>query len=286
MAFTTLIDARTLEGLLGRQDIAVIDCRFQLNDPGWGRQEYLRAHVPGAVYADLDVDLSGVKTGFNGRHPIPDAGALNRTLGRLGVSRDVQVVAYDQDSAMYASRLWWLLRWMGHASVAVLDGGFSGWLGAQGPTRSGDEPSTPRVFDGHPNPAMLATLEDVIEMVGGRRTALLLDARAPERFRGDVETIDKAAGHIPGARNHFFKDNLDEAGRFRTTAELRANLSKSLDTIPPDRAVVYCGSGVTACHNLLAMEHAGLGGARLYPGSWSEWSSDPQRPTATGEGNG
>jgi thiosulfate/3-mercaptopyruvate sulfurtransferase len=231
------------------------------------------------VYAHLGHDLAGAKTGANGRHPLPDPDALRRTFGRLGIAEDDQVVAYDQDTGMYASRLWWLLRSMGHEAVAVLDGGFAMWLAEGRPTTSGQEQRAAREFHGAPNAghAMTATeVEQVLRSPDWR----LLDARAPERYRGETEPIDKVAGHIPGAGNHFFKWNLDDQGRFRSPDELRAKLRESIGAVLTDHVICYCGSGVTACHNLLALEHAGLHGAKLYPGSWSEWSSNPARPTA------
>lgn len=284
MRFTTLVDVRTAAALAGRDDVAFVDCRFQLHEPTWGRAAYLASHLPGAAYADLDRDLSGPRTGRNGRHPLPDPSELRHTLGRLGIARGRQVIAYDQDSAMYASRLWWLVRWLGHRDVAVLDGGFAAWTEANGPTRSGEEPIAARSFEGAPDAHMVAPLEEVIALAGDPHgdSVRLIDARAPERFRGDVEPLDHAAGHIPGAQNHFFKNNLDAAGRFLDPETLRRGFADELGTTAPDRVVAYCGSGVTACHNLLALEHAGLRGARLYPGSWSEWSSDPRRPIATG----
>ncbi|MBM3771849.1 MAG: sulfurtransferase [Acidimicrobiia bacterium] len=283
MAWTTLVGAEALGSRLGQPDVAIVDCRFLLNDTAWGEREYRQAHIPGAAYAHLDRDLSGQKTGRNGRHPLPDPTALRQVLGRLGIGPAMQVVAYDQESAMYASRLWWLLRWMGHQQVAVLDGGFAAWQQLGGPTRAGEEHVVPHVFDGTPDVAMVASLEEVGEIVAGAGGRRLLDARAPERFRGDVEPLDAAAGHIPGAVNHFFRENIDADGRFRPADTLRRQLLNRLGDTPPDRVIAYCGSGVTACHNLLALEHAGLPGGRLYPGSWSEWSADQGRPIATGD---
>lgn len=260
-----------------------MDCRFLLSDTAWGGREYLQGHIPTAAYVHLDRDLSGPKTGRNGRHPLPDPGELRQTLGRLGIATGMQVVAYDQDNAMYASRLWWLLRWMGHAQVAVLDGGFAAWQQQGGPARAGEEHVVQRIFEGTPEVAMVASLEEVGAMVAEGRGRHLLDARAPERFRGDVEPLDAVAGHIPGAINHFFQTNVDASGRFLPADTLRAQLLNRLGDTPLERVVAYCGSGVTACHNLLAMTHAGLSGARLYPGSWSEWSADEARPIATGD---
>jgi thiosulfate/3-mercaptopyruvate sulfurtransferase len=277
MPFTTLIDTVALAQHAGEPDWAIVDCRFALEDPEWGEQRYETAHVPGAVHAHLDHDLSGEKTGTNGRHPLPDAADLARTLGRLGIGSGVQVVAYDQDTGAYASRLWWLLRWMGHESAAVLDGGFARWIAEGRATHTGRQSRPGRTFTGVPRPDMTVNADDVSRMLGSNETRLV-DARAPERYRGELETIDKVAGHIPGARNHFYRGNLNEAGTFRSSGDLRDRWLAALSGTAPDRTVCYCGSGVTACHDLLALEHAGLTGARLYAGSWSEWSSDPSRP--------
>ena len=278
MACTPLMSADDLASRLD-EAVVIVDCRFKLDDVAWGEREYAGAHIPGAVYANLDRDLSGPKTGSNGRHPLPDAGALRATLGRLGIAGGVQVVAYDQDNGMYASRLWWLLRWMGHDAVSVLDGGFRAWCDGGRPTSSGSESREPRPFDGSPRPEMAVDLATVASLVG-KADSTLLDVRAPERYRGETEPLDKAAGHIPGAKNQFFQRSLDGNGTFLPPETLRAMLRESLGDIPTDRVVCYCGSGVSACHTLLALEHAGLTGARLYPGSWSEWSSDPARPIA------
>jgi thiosulfate/3-mercaptopyruvate sulfurtransferase len=277
MAFTTLIETTDLQRRLDDQQTAIVDCRFRLDDPAWGEMEYEASHIPGAVYAHLGRDLAGRKTGTNGRHPLPDPAAFARTVGGWGIDADTQVVVYDQDVAMYASRLWWMLRWMGHTRVAVLNGGFSKWVQENRPVASGRESRLPRAFAGHPHAEMIVSVDDVAAL-GGRPAARLLDARAPERFRGENETIDKAAGHIPGAANHFFKLNVDERGTFLAPEALRVTLQQVLDGAGAEQTVCYCGSGVTACHNLLALEHAGLHGAKLYPGSWSEWSSDPGRP--------
>lgn len=277
MAFSTLIDTATVADHLSDPAWRTIDCRFKLDDERWGRKEYYDAHIPGAAYAHLNVDLSGPLTGGNGRHPLPDPAALIETLGRLGIARDMQVVVYDQDSGMFASRLWWLLRWMGHEAVALLDGGFARWLAENRPTRSGEESPRPRTFTGSPRASMLADVDEVLKLMG-KPEALLLDARAPERYRGEIEPIDRVPGRIPGAVNYHFLRNLDERGTFKPADELRRDFENVLGTTPADRVVCYCGSGVTACQNLVALEHAGLQGARLYVGSWSEWASDPSRP--------
>jgi thiosulfate/3-mercaptopyruvate sulfurtransferase len=281
MAFTTLIDTAALASSLDSPTFAVVDCRFKLDDEDWGAREYSGAHIPGSVYASLDRDLSGARTGFNGRHPLPDPQALVQTFERLGIGDGTQVVVYDQDTGMYASRLWWLLRWLGHETVAVLDGGFAKWTAEGRATRSGAEPRGPRPFTGSPRADMSIGVDQVESLVGTSEWKLV-DARAPERFRGDTEPIDRTPGHIPGATNHFFQWNLDEGGLFRTPEALRARIKESLGDVAADRLVCYCGSGVTACHNLLALEHAGLTGAKLYAGSWSEWSADPSRPVERG----
>ncbi|HEY2908469.1 MAG TPA: sulfurtransferase, partial [Vicinamibacterales bacterium] len=225
--------------------------------------------------------LSGAKTGLNGRHPLPDAATLARALGRLGIANEFQVVAYDQDNGMFASRLWWLLRWLGHDEVAVLDGGFAKWIAEGRATATGRERRQERRFAGEPKSDMTVQASDVAQVLRNPDWRLL-DARAPERFRGDVEPIDRVPGHIPGAANHFFKSNVTEDGTFESTPHLRSALDASVSGVPIDHLVCYCGSGVTACHNLLALEHAGFHGAKLYAGSWSEWSSDPARPIERG----
>ena len=280
MAFTTLMSTAVLAHM-GDPAYVVVDCRFKLDDVQWGEREYATAHVPGAIYADLDRDLSGAKTGTNGRHPLPDPDALARTFSRFGIASGVQVVAYDQDNGMYASRLWWLLRWLGHDAVAVLDGGFAKWKAEGRPTTGGVEQRVPRAFSAAIRPGMAVDVTTVRSRAA-RTEWRLVDARAPERYRGDVEPIDTTPGHIPGAVNHFFGWNLDEHGTFRSPEELRDRLKNALGAVPPDHIICYCGSGVTACHNLLALEHAGLQGATLYPGSWSEWSSDLARPVEKG----
>jgi thiosulfate/3-mercaptopyruvate sulfurtransferase len=277
MAFRTLISTSVLAMHLEDDPVAIVDCRFKLGDESWGEQAYVAAHIPRALYAHLDRDLSGPKTGTNGRHPLPDPDALTRTFTRFGITSGVQVVAYDQDNGMFASRLWWMLRWLGHDAVAVLDGGFAKWTAEGRDTRSGTETRAAQTFVAAPRPDLLATVDQVAALRADHNWRLV-DARAPERFRGDVEPLDRVAGHIPGAVNHCYQTNLDAEGSFRSPEELRAHMQATLGDHPADRIVCYCGSGVTACHNLLALEHAGLTGARLYAGSWSEWSSDPARP--------
>jgi thiosulfate/3-mercaptopyruvate sulfurtransferase len=282
MAFRTLISTDALGMRLDDQALVIVDCRFKLDEPSWGAQAYAAAHIPGAAYANLDTDLSGAKTGTNGRHPLPTPDTMAATFGQLGIASGIQVVAYDQDNGMYASRLWWMLRYMGHDAVAVLDGGFAKWTAESRPTRSGVERHAPAAFRGAPRQDMIVQATTVADLAGAPGGALV-DARAPQRFRGETEPLDRVAGHIPGARNHFFQQNLDASGTFRTPEDLRASFAPALGGADPQQVVCYCGSGVTACHNLLALEHAGLTGARLYPGSWSEWCADAARPVATGD---
>jgi len=277
LAFTTLIGTGDLAAHVADARWIAVDCRFQLADEAWGEHEYRTAHLPGAVYADVGRDLSGPLTGTNGRHPLPDPAVLIQTFSRLGIGNGMQVVAYDQDNGMFASRLWWMLRWMGHEAVAVLDGGFRKWIAEGRSAASGNNARPAERFTGTPRPDMTADARDVAALLG-RRDAVLLDARAPERYRGDIEPIDRVPGHIPGAVNYFFQQNVDAQSVFRQDDELRVQLSATLGDVRPDKVVCYCGSGVTACHNLLALERAGLPGAKLYAGSWSEWSSDPARP--------
>jgi thiosulfate/3-mercaptopyruvate sulfurtransferase len=274
------LEAR-LKGDTTESDWAIVDCRFDLQDEQWGHAQYQLAHVPGALYASLNADLSAVPTGSNGRHPLPAIDALAATFGRLGLDRGTQVVAYDQDAGSYASRLWWLLRYLGHDAVAVLDGGWAKWVRERRPAHAGDESRPAKTYTPSPRPQLLVDLGNVIAHLEDP-ARVLIDARAAERFEGRRETIDRVAGHIPGARNHFFKQNLHGDGTMLPPDTLRATFQQALAGHTPADAVMYCGSGVTACQNLLAMEHAGLTGTKLYVGSWSEWSSDPSRAIETG----
>jgi thiosulfate/3-mercaptopyruvate sulfurtransferase len=279
--FTTLIDARTLAAQLGRDDLVVADCRFELGNTTWGEAEYSVAHVPGAHYLHLDRDLSGPVSATSGRHPLPDPRTFARRLAALGVGDDCQLIAYDQGNGAYAARLWWLARWIGLRSVAVLDGGMAAWRAAGLPVDAAVPRPVPRTLDPRVDDgAWLDTA--TIDGLRGHPGHLLLDARGAERFAGRNETIDPVAGHVPGARNHPFTLNLGVDGKFRAADELRRRWLTVLGSLPPTAVVAMCGSGVTACHNLLALEHAGLGGGRLYAGSWSEWIRDPRRPVAVG----
>lgn len=281
MAHTTLITAAELMALQAAgTPLVLLDCSFDLADPESGARAHAAGHLPGAIYAHLDRDLAGTKTGRNGRHPLPERAAFATTAGAWGVAPGVQVVAYDSMGAPYASRAWWLLRWLGHASVAVLDGGPAAWRAAGGALST----EAPAVKPQPPYPAAAPAMPtiDAAALLAGLDTLRILDARAGERFRGEVEALDAVAGHIPGATLRFFKDNLGEAGHFKPAAQLRAEFEALLAGAPSAAVVQQCGSGVTACHNLLAMAHAGLGDTTLYPGSWSEWCSEPTRPVARG----
>jgi thiosulfate/3-mercaptopyruvate sulfurtransferase len=283
MTMKTLISAQDLMlQLQGPHPPALLDCGFDLADTEAGHRAWAVEHLPGAHYLHLDRDLSGEKRDgagrFRGRHPLPERAALAGRLGALGIGPATPVVVYDAQGGPYAARAWWLLRWLGHDDVAVLDGGVAAWRAAGG-TMSAQPPAS--ASGGEPYPVHAAALPtvDVVAVQAGLGRLNLIDARAGERFRGEVEPLDRAPGHIPGARNRFFKDNLTDDGRFRSAADLRSLWQRYAQDGP---MVHYCGSGVTACHNLLAAAHAGLEMGSLYPGSWSEWSDDPTRPQAKG----
>lgn len=279
--FSTLISAAELARRLEDPGWAVCDCRHDLANTAAGRQAYAESHIPGARFLHLDEDLSAPLTGRNGRHPLPDPEKFGRRLGELGISNTSQVVAYDASGGFYAARLWWMLRWAGHDAAAVLDGGWGAWLRAGHPVTAQLPHVIPGKFIPHLRPELALDAASVTAALGKARP-LLLDARSPDRFRGENETLDPVAGHIPGAANRFFRLNLDADGRFKPAAALRQEFNAVTGAVPPADVVHYCGSGVSACHNLLAMEAAGLSGSRLYPGSWSEWVADPSRPIATG----
>lgn len=280
--YTTTVDTSTLSLHLDDPGWIVIDCRFRLNDPAAGEAMYRRSHIPGARYAHLDRDLAGPIMPGTGRHPLPDPSVFAESLGKWGVKNSAQVVAYDDTGGAIAARLWWLLRWIGHHGAAVLDGGMDAWAG-EGRALDFSNPEVARQVY-FPAPVSGLTLEagDVVSFTS-RPDARLVDARAEERFRGDKEPLDPVAGHVPGALNRPFDRNLDASGRFLGSDELRRAWLAVMGTSAPSNVVHMCGSGVTGCHNLLAMEIAGLEGSRLYPGSWSEWIQDPSRPVATGD---
>ena len=281
-AFVTLISApELLAAMAGATPPVVIDTSFDLADTDAGERRFRSSHMPGSYYLHLDRDLSAVKTGRNGRHPLPDRAAFARTLGALRIAPGTQVVALDAQGGVYAARLWWMLRWIGHREVAVLDGGLAAWQRAGGSLVAEATPAPP-ALPPYPDLPSLAPTVDAAGVAARPPRRAVLDARSGERFRGEVEPIDAVAGHIPGALNRFHRDNLGEGGVFKAPGTLRDEFAALLGDRAPNEVIHSCGSGVTACHNLLAMEHAGLAGSLLYPGSWSEWSADPARPVARG----
>jgi thiosulfate/3-mercaptopyruvate sulfurtransferase len=281
MSFQTLVTADELRALTrGHAPLVVLDTSFDLADTAAGERSYREGHVPGAHYAHVDRDLSAPKTGRNGRHPLPAREDFAIRVGAWGITPAAQVVVYDRQQAMFAVRAWWMLRWLGHAAVAVLDGGLAAWQAAGGPL----EQAVPALAPQPPYPLRdsLVPLIEAPALAAQLGRLRVVDARAPERYRGEVEPLDAQAGHIPGAANRFFKDNLDANGRFKPREQLRAEWAPIVGSREAAELVHHCGSGVTACHNLLAMELAGLGTGTLYAGSWSEWSADPSRPLARG----
>ena len=311
--YTTLIEPAELAAPLSRSaaadaDWTILDCRFDLARPDWGAGAYATGHVPNALYAHLDRDLSGPVTPVSGRHPLPSVERLAETFGGWGIDDTVQVVVYDQGNGAFAARLWWLLRWAGHQKVAVLNGGFAAWQQAGLPTDTAPGVRQPRTFTPRAADTAVVSTAELERMLSAGELAtgasVLVDARGADRFAGENETIDPVAGHIPGARNHPFVRNVDIKGRFLPAGELRERWQATLgggpvgsatlggagadgavgvaDATDAKRAIAMCGSGVTACHNLLALEIAGLTGTRLYAGSWSEWIRDPGRPVTRG----
>jgi thiosulfate/3-mercaptopyruvate sulfurtransferase len=279
-----LIDAQALQGLLqdAAADVLVLDCSFDLTDPQAGRRAHDAGHVPGSLYVSLDDTLSSAKTGRNGRHPLPTRAAFAQAMAALGAGDSTFVVAYDNAGGMYAARLWWMLRWAGHTQVAVLDGGLAAWQAAGGALST--QTSAPRPAGGFTLRESQVASVDYAQVLANieSRERLVVDARANDRYRGENETLDPVAGHIPGALNRLFRNNLVADGRFKPAETLRAEWQALIGERPASQVINQCGSGVTACHNLLAMEVAGLRGAALYPGSWSEWCAQPGAPVATG----
>jgi thiosulfate/3-mercaptopyruvate sulfurtransferase len=281
MVLMALVSTEVLAQHLNDLDWVIFDCRHDLTDPRRGKTDYLASHIPGARFLHLDKDLSAPKTGTNGRHPLPERSLFIKKLGRAGVDSRKQVIAYDGQGGLFAARLWWLLRWSGHLPVAVLDGGWNKWT-SEGRPQSTAVPVPRRTqFKGRPRRHSVDAR--FVRSHLGKAGMVLLDARAPDRFRGQNETLDPVGGRIPGARNRYFRDNLEAGGCFKPAAVLRSEFGAVLGSSNPEKVVHYCGSGVSAAHNLLAMEIAGLRGGRLYPGSWSEWCADPGRPVAAGE---
>lgn len=281
MSFTTLISVSDLAAHVRDPKWVICDCRHDLASYEAGRRAYAAAHLPGARFLHLDEDLSGPKTGLNGRHPLPHPITFTLRLAALGIDNNTQVIGYDAMGGVFASRLWWMLRWVGHRNVAVLDGGIDAWVKAGHPVTADLPVVKPVRFNPSPSPQLAVSASDVAANLDHRKLQLI-DARSPDRFRGENETLDPVAGHIPGAANRFFKDNLAADGCFKPAAALRQEFATILGARGPADIVHQCGSGVTACHNLLAMEAAELQGSRLFPGSWSEWVSDRKRPVAVG----
>ena len=280
--WTTLVTVSELSERLQRDpaSLAVLDVRFDLRDPQAGRRAHEAGHLPGARFIDLEADLSAPRTGRNGRHPLPDAAAFAERLRTLGVNASSQVVLYDASGGMFAARAWWMLQWVGHAAVAVLDGGLPAWQ-AQGLPLETGAPLAAVAGDFQVRPALVDRLDYTgLRVSLGQADQVVIDARSADRFRGENETLDPVGGHIPGALNRCFQDNLQD-GRFKPPALLRAEWLALLGAHSPQQVIHQCGSGVTACHNLLALAHAGLPGGRLYPGSWSEWCAQPDALVAT-----
>jgi thiosulfate/3-mercaptopyruvate sulfurtransferase len=277
LAFNTLVSPSEVAAHLG--EWRIFDCRHDLAQPDLGERQYRDSHIPGALFAHLDSDLSGPKNGRNGRHPLPAPDIFGAWLASQGVRNTDQVVCYDAANGAMAARLWWLLRWVGHDAVAVLDGGFARWTAEGRPVEAQIPQPRPTNFDVRLRADMSVPVDAIARSL---RSRVLLDARAPARYRGEQEPIDPVAGRIPGALNRFNMDNVRGNGQFKPAEELRAAFEQALAGRPPGEVVNYCGSGVAACHNLLAMEIAGLPGGKLFAGSWSEWIADPARPREKG----
>ncbi len=279
MAYTTLIQVDELAANLDNPQFVIFDCRHELGDPAFGKQAYAQSHITNAHFASVDDDLSTKPNGSNGRHPLPDIEIFAAWLGSMGVTGKTQVVGYDSAAGVYASRLWWMLRWLGHESVAVLDGGWNAWMQAGQPVTQEVPTPAQAQFTAKERDCKVDAAYVVANLESPQM--LIVDARSNDRFHGQNETMDPVGGHIPGAVNRLFKKNVDDQGYFRPPADLRSEFTALIGDTPVESVVHQCGSGVSACHNLLAMEIASLGGARLYPGSWSEWVADPARPVAT-----
>lgn len=276
-----IISTNELERLLDQPDWAIVDCRFDLAHPNWGRQVFLEAHIPNAVFADLNRDLSAPISQSTGRHPLPDANKFREVLEKLGISNSSKIVIYDSNGGAFAARLWWMLLMVGHNPVYVLDGGFPKWQRENKPVESGDNQASPGLYKISPYaPSMYCTTTDVLSLTNNPEY-LIVDSRSSERYRGENEPIDPVAGHIPNAVNRFHGQNLTDNGVFKSTAILREEFFSLYQNTPPENVIFYCGSGVTSCHQLLATRIAGLPDGRVYIGSWSEWIRDPNRPIIT-----
>ena len=279
---TTLVSTEELAQHLDDPNWIVFDCRFTLTDPEAGRRAYQHGHIPGARYAHLDDDLSSPVTATSGRHPLPDPQVLAAKLGQWGVDETKQVVVYDDSFGSMAVRMWWLLRWLSHDAVALLDGGLPRWMRQKHPITAASPTINPAHFTPRLQNRMWADASEV-DRARQDRSRIIIDARPEQRFSGENEPLDRVGGHIPGSVNWTFEENIDFDGTYLPAEELRAAYLDLLHGVPPEQVIHSCGSGVTACHNILAMEIAGLAGGKLYPGSWSEWIADPSRPVATGE---
>lgn len=277
--YTTIISTADLSSHLNDPAWVIVDCRFDLARPEWGFSSYLESHIPNAVYASIDHDLSGPIQPDSGRHPLPDLKLFTARLEQWGISNSSQVVVYDTSGGSNAARLWWLLRYLGHKAVAVLDGGFPKWQSENRPVSAGPAPLHSESFLPATDSSMVADITEV-ERIRQNSAYCLIDSRAPERYRGEIEPIDPIAGHIPGAVNRFYANNLRPDNTFLSPSELRQQFESIIHTTRPENVVVYCGSGITAAHNVFALELAGLSGVRLYPGSWSEWIRDRKRPVS------
>jgi len=281
--FDKLVDVQTVAEHLDDPSWRIFDCRHDLGNTGYGEQAYAKGHLPGALFLHCDRDLSGPMTGANGRHPLPDIEAFAAKMRACGITPDTQVVAYDNEASAFAARLWWLLRWLGHDKVAVMNGGLPAWRRAKLPFETEVRQFAASAFEARPRDGMRVDSAHVLQHLRSPEM-LLIDGRSEERYAGQNETLDPVAGHIPGAVNFFYYDSLDDAAvHFKQADELRAEFADLIGDRDPNNVVHVCGSGVTACVNVLAMEVAGLSGSKLYPGSWSEWCSDPSRPYATGD---
>lgn len=282
MSGQTLVSKQWLLARMNEPDIVIVDCRFDLGQPEAGREDYISSHIPGAVYLDLNTVLSAPVEVHGGRHPLPDLGVLAERLGRAGIGNGSRVVAYDDQGGMYASRLWWMLRWLGHDAIHVMEEGFTAWKDAGYPVTNAQRVIVPTAFVPEVRADMLAHMEEVRDKLG-RPDVLLVDSRDPARYRGETEPIDAKAGHIPGAINQFWKDNVDERGAWKPEAQRRKQLATIVEVLEAGREViVYCGSGVSACPNVLALHELGYPQVRLYAGSWSDWSSYEKNPIVTG----
>ncbi|KAF0112466.1 MAG: thiosulfate/3-mercaptopyruvate sulfurtransferase [Chloroflexi bacterium] len=275
--FSTIISTEELLANLSTLGWVIVDCRFDLSNPTWGQFDYEQFHIPGAVYANLKSDLSGLVNLKSGRHPLPDSDVFFRTCSNLGIDINTQVIVYDTTSGSMASRLWFLLKYYGHNAVGLLDGGFVKWLADKNPTESGFNKNKPAHFKGKSDPSMIISSSELMK-IAPLSDYMIIDARAPERYTGKMEPIDPVAGRIPGAVNRFHGNNLDKVGMFLPQQTMKEGFLNLLNGVKPENAVVYCGSGVTSCLHLVAMAHAGIPLAKLYAGSWSEWISDPANP--------